>query len=166
MSDRWRGVVAALLNPDLRTVLADVMGGGELSGARRERAVTRLVELGLLRDDSGNLRLDEGFVRELLAEQPRARPTGPARFLDDGGRIDRYPVKAGDRIELLRWVARQAFDEDAVYTERATNDRLSRFTDDVAALRRHLVDAGLLERTRSGSQYARVSDDRGSDSER
>lgn len=166
MSERWRGVAAALLNPDLRAVLAEAMGGEHLRGDRRDRAVARLVELGLVREESGDLRLDEGFVRGLLAEQPRARPTGPGRFLDGRGRIDRYPVKAADRDELLRWVAGRAFEHGAVFTEREANDRLRRFTDDVAALRRHLVDAGLLERTASGSEYALASDDAGSGSER
>ena len=38
-------------------------------------------------------------------------------------------------------------------------DRLARFTRDPAALRRYLVDAGLLERTRSGSEYALAAGD-------
>jgi hypothetical protein len=41
-------------------------------------------------------------------------------------------------------------------SEQETNERLAAFTDDVAALRRFLVDGGLLERTPSGSEYART----------
>lgn len=156
MSERWRGVAAALLNPDLRAVLAEAIGPSELPAARRQRAAARLVEIGLLRETAAGLEFDEAFVRALLDEKPISRPTGPQRFLDGEGRIDRYPVQARDRLELLQWVAEQAFSRDEVLSERETNERLLRFADDTAALRRHLVDAELLERTRSGSEYALV----------
>ncbi|MGL4257259.1 MAG: DUF2087 domain-containing protein [Microbacterium sp.] len=159
MTDRWRAVAAALLNPDLRSRLAEAIGGLELSDARRQRATDRLLDIGLLRETPEGIAFDEQFVRDLLAEQPRNRPTGPQRFLDGDGRIDRYPVQAAERLDLLRWVARQAFAPGDVLSERATNERLARFTDDVAALRRYLVDAELLERTRSGSEYALVAGD-------
>lgn len=158
MSERWRGVAAALLNPELRTVLAEAMGGRPLTDARRERATARLIEIGLLRTTPDGAQFDEGFVRALLAENPVGRPTGPHRFLDGRGRIDRYPVQSADRFELLRWVVGQVFTAGEVLSERETNARLARFTDDTAALRRHLVDAELLERTRSGSEYALVDD--------
>lgn len=156
MSERWRAVAAALLNPDLRAVLAESIGTHELSAARRERATARLVEIGLLHASPDGVAFDESFVRGLLAEEPRARPTGPQRFLDGAGRIDRFPVQATDRLDLLRWVVGQAFTPGEVLTEGETNERLERFSDDVAVLRRHLVDAELLERTRSGSEYALV----------
>jgi hypothetical protein len=158
VSERWRGVAAALLNPDLRAVLVEAIEAVELTPARRERAAARLVEMGLLRETPDGLEFDEGFVRALLAESPISRPTGPQRFLDGDGRIDRYPVQALDRIELLRWVAGEAFAPGEVLSEQETNDRLARFGDDTAVLRRYLVDAELLERTRSGSEYALVID--------
>ncbi|WP_127475187.1 DUF2087 domain-containing protein [Microbacterium sulfonylureivorans] len=156
MSDRWRGVVAALLNPDLRAVLAEVIAADELSDARRARALARLVESGLVREGEDGPEFDEASVRGILAADPPAKKSGPARFLDGSGRIDRYPVQDADRLELLRWVAARAFEPGEVLSERATNERLGRFADDVAGLRRALVDAELLERTRSGSAYALV----------
>ncbi|MGN6218596.1 MAG: DUF2087 domain-containing protein [Microbacterium sp.] len=156
MSERWRGVVAALLNPDLRAVLAEAMSGSTLSDARRRRAVERLLELGLVHEtESGGLEFDETAVRGILSENPPAKRSGPARFLDADGRIDRYPAQRGERDELLRWVAEKAFDVGEVLSERQTNERLAAFTGDAAVLRRYLVDAGMLERTRSGSEYAR-----------
>lgn len=157
MSDRWRGVVAALLNPDLRAVLAEAIGSEDLPAARRSRAIDRLIEIGLIRRSDDGIAFDEAFVRGVLAENPPVKATGPERFLDGAGRIDRYPVQDADRLQLLRWVAEQAFQPGDVLSERETNERLERFTDDVAALRRHLVDAELLERTRSGSEYAPVA---------
>jgi hypothetical protein len=156
VSERWRGVLASLLNPDLRAVLGEAVSGADLTPARRARATARLIEVGLLTQAADGVRFDETFVRSLLAEEPRLRRTGPQRFLDGAGRIDRYPVQAAERLELLRWVASQAFAPGDVLTEKETNERLAPFTDDVAALRRYLIDAELLERTRSGSEYALV----------
>ena len=41
-------------------------------------------------------------------------------------------------------------------TERELTDRLARFGDDPVTLRRYLVDAGILLRPRSGSEYTRA----------
>lgn len=89
---------------------------------------------------------------------PRRRGAGVERFLDATGRIDRYPVKDADRLDLWRWVAERALPRGEVWTEKQINERLAALAPggDVAVLRRHLVDAGLLERTRSGSEYARA----------
>lgn len=158
MSERWRGLVAVLLNPDLRTTLAELMADGRLTDARRTRALGRLEELGLVgRDERGRPWFDDRGIRAVLAEDAAPRPVGPQRFLDGDGRIDRYPQRAGERGELLAWVAARAVQPGEVLAEAEVNERLAEFTDDVAVLRRHLVDHGLLERTRSGSEYARVS---------
>ena len=44
--------------------------------------------------------------------------------------------------------------DDERLTEREINERLAAIVDDVAAIRRYLVDEGLIERTRSGTEYA------------
>ncbi len=102
--------------------------------------------------------MSEQGIRAALAAGGRARPTGVQRFLDAEGRIDRYPSGRADRDELLRWVAEHVLTAGEVVGEREVTDRLARFSGDPAALRRHLVDAGILERTRSGSEYALVAD--------
>ncbi|SIT75602.1 DUF2087 domain-containing protein [Microbacterium sp. RU33B] len=162
MSDRWRGVVAALLNPELRAALAE-LPTAPLTEARRTRAFARLEELGLVRPDGDGWTFDDTALRAVLAEGAPVKPTGPARFLDRDGRIDRYPLSAADRHQLLLWVADQVLPIGEVWSERDVNERLERFAPggDVAALRRYLVDAGLVERTSTGSEYARVgaSDD-------
>lgn len=94
------------------------------------------------------------------APRPRAARDDVARFLDASGRIDRYPAAAGDRRALLCWVVGRAIGADEVLAETEVNERLAPYApgEDVAALRRYLVDHELLERTRSGTQYARVAD--------
>jgi len=158
MSDRWRGVLAALLNDDLRAVLAETSANTSLSPARRERAVSRLEQIGLVRPTADGVVFDDRMLRALLAEDAPAAGVGPVRFLGPDGRIDRYPLRAADRTELLTWIADRAFDDDALLSESDVNTRLESYAPggDVAALRRHLVDHQLLERTRSGSQYGRV----------
>lgn len=160
MNLRWRGVLAALLNPDLRAALAEV-SAEPLTGARRDRAFARLEELGLVaRRGDGDWVFDDTLVRGILAETPRATRSGAERFLDPAGRIDRYPQRADDRCELLRWVADAALPHGTVWTERDVNDLLAPLAPggDVAVLRRYLVDHGLLARTRTGSAYTRVAD--------
>lgn len=159
MSDRWRGIVAALLNSELRAALAE-LPVAPLTEAKRVRAFARLEELGLVRRaGEGWAFADEG-LREILAESAPVRPTGPARFLDREGRIDRYPLADRDRRELFVWIADQTLPHGEVWTESEVNERLDAMAPggDVAVLRRYLVDFGLLERTRSGSEYARVDE--------
>lgn len=159
MSDRWRAVVAALLNPELRAVLAEV-SQADLTDNRRERALARLADIGLvIQRADGAWVFDEAFVRSILNENPPVRRTGVDRFLDKDGRIDRYPVQHGDRRELLAWVAGRAFSSGELLSEAEVNERLEPFAPrgDVAVLRRYLVDHELLERTASGSEYALAS---------
>jgi hypothetical protein len=48
----------------------------------------------------------------------------------------------------------RCFGEDRSYPELEVNERLGRYHEDVAALRRYLVGAGLM--TRAGGEYRRV----------
>lgn len=152
--ERWRGVVAALLNDDLRAVLAETAPREPLSPARRARALERLEQLGLVRSEADAVVFDSDAVRALLTPKPRL--TGPERFLDADGRIDRYPLKADERRALLEWVADRAFSPGDLLSEADVNARLEPYAPggDVAVMRRYLVDHELLERTRSGSEYA------------
>lgn len=61
------------------------------------------------------------------------------------GRIVSMPAKWSRRLVLLDVVA-QDFEPGATYDEAEVNARLRPWWDDVAALRRYLVDAGLLAR--------------------
>lgn len=160
-----RPVLAALGNPHVRRVYAEVVLGAapdelgrDLGAARRRRAVSTLLAAGLVEEVDGRLvEVPEAFTR-LLGGAPAARTRGPERFLDHHGRLQGYPRVAADHHALLRLVAERAVGEDEVLTEAELGERLARFTDDTATLRRSLVEAELLERTRSGSEYARVTD--------
>ena len=66
-------------------------------------------------------------------------------FLDDDGRIVRMPAKYKKRLVLLDHVAR-AFEPGVRYPEPEVNALLRAFNDDVAMLRRYLVDEGFMAR--------------------
>lgn len=76
-----------------------------------------------------------------------------SKWIDDAGRIRQYPRRPGDRSALLAAIAGQVLFTDEVLAEHELNQRLRRFTDDIAALRRYLVVAGHVNRTSDGSEY-------------
>jgi hypothetical protein len=92
------------------------------------------------------------------APRVRGGRDGVTRFLDADGRIDRYPVRNSDRHALLEYVVARALPRGVVVDEAGINARLEPFAPggDVAVLRRYLVDHSLVERTPTGSEYARV----------
>nr|WP_228494937.1 DUF2087 domain-containing protein [Clavibacter sp. VKM Ac-2873] len=108
--------------------------------------------------DDGSASAPDAVFRAILAQQPATPPAqGVERFLLDG-RIAQRPASPADLDALLRHVVTQVLEPDEVLDERTLTARLLRLTDDHALLRRHLVDAGLVLRTRSGSEYARAAD--------
>lgn len=158
----WRRIVGVLANDDARSVYARIVlreAVDEQSTGLRSRRLGRLlgdlVSSGLVEERDGALVASGEMFRAMLAAEPVQRATGVDRFLRDG-RIDQYPAGAAERRELLEWVAAEAFVPGEELDEPAVNERLERFSADVAILRRHLVDHELLERTPSGSSYAAV----------
>jgi hypothetical protein len=162
MTSAWRPVVAALANETVRAAYARIVLGDPdpfagLSPSRAERVREALIRAGLVVERDGGLVAD-GVVLQRMLATAAPRPTGVARFLRPDGRIDRYPANAADRDALLRSVASAVLQPGEVVAEPELNDRLAAHADDVALLRRRLVDAGILERTRSGSAYALPAD--------
>ncbi|WOF23759.1 DUF2087 domain-containing protein [Microbacterium betulae] len=156
----WRPVAAALANDDARRVWAGLVMGrtieeaaASLSPSRRARVVGQLVAAGLVREGDDHAADGDVFRRLLAKAAPPPRPTGAERFLTSSGRVDRYPSALAEREELLRLVAARAMSPGETVAEPAPNERLRVLADDVALLRRHLVDHGILERARDGSSY-------------
>lgn len=89
-------------------------------------------------------------------EQPGAAPEPPAElraFFDADGRITVMPARRNRRLALLDHLA-QLFEPGEEYEETEVNRRLRERHDDVAMLRRYLIDEGFLDR-RDG-RYWRV----------
>ncbi len=126
------------------------VGGPGTSGrggqaARRDRAGAR---------DGAE---DVGPRRRLTEEEKVVRA-----FLRDG-RLVSIPAKPRKRELLLPVILDRAFPEDRDYEEKEVNMRLALLHPDVAALRRYLVDGGLM--TRSGGIYRRATGPRTAESE-
>jgi hypothetical protein len=119
-------------------------------------AATRLIRAGLVRAEAGHLVLDEpAFAVAARADAP-GRPvesfgtTDPAitrvlrAFIIDGA-LTTIPAPGRKRRIVLEYLA-TAFEPGVRYSEAQVNAILRSWHEDVAALRRYLVEDGLLSR--------------------
>lgn len=158
----WRGVIAALANPESRHVLGLLLSEHDASThlaslppKRRVRVLRVLADAGLIDPSDVSPRLRVERFAELLAAAPVERLTGIDRFIIDG-RLDHYPARSDDRTAVLHYLVNRAMPDAAErLDERAVTERLAALTDDPVTMRRYLVDAGLLEREPDGSAYRR-----------
>ncbi|MGK2950130.1 MAG: DUF2087 domain-containing protein [Acidimicrobiales bacterium] len=161
--DRRRVVAALVLGA---ATLAEVRAATGLAARPAGTALARLVEAELVvrSDDGTYLLLGEAFRLAAMAAappRPEPDPTGDApedqakvlRTFLRAGRLVRIPAKHSQRLVVLDHLA-QRFEVGERFTERQVNATLRPVHDDVAALRRHLVDEGFLDR--SDGQYWRT----------
>lgn len=154
--------------PRLRVAAAVVLGAGtpaeiraatSLDARAVHRELDRLTAAGVIEasDPDGRFvaRVDDlaAAARELAkagAAQPsREPPVTPEEkvrraFFKDG-RLVSIPAQRTKRLVVLDVLA-QEFEPGQRYPEREVNRRLKGWNDDVAALRRYLVDEGFMER--------------------
>ena len=135
-----------------------------LSLAQVAKALGRLVGGGLvISGQDGGLHVNAPAIR-LAAREALDRPDNDehAEMPDDvrkvlrsfivDGRIAQIPTSAAKRRIVLDWVAQQ-FEPGERYTEPMVNLILGQRHADTAALRRYMVDAGILDR--DAGQYWR-----------
>ena len=123
---------------------------------RVRREVGKLAEAGLLTE---SLELDREALRQIAAALPQTAAMDPAiadgpwsedeavvlsRFFS-GSRLVEIPANRAKRAVVLERLALE-FEPGLRYTEREVNSVLQVFHPDYAALRRYLVDDGLLSR--------------------
>lgn len=77
-------------------------------------------------------------------------------YLNADGSLKQIPLQAPKLRAILDYLV-TAFTPETNYTEKEVNIILRRFHVDVAALRRYLVDSGLMGRESNGSRYWRTS---------
>ena len=138
------------------TTIEDVARASGLSLKDVALAARRLARAGLvLRDGHGLALLTDRFsaaARAAAAAAPAPEPLSddPAEdavlsaFLRDG-RLTSIPAQRSKRLVVLDHLAR-VFEPGVRYPEREVNALLAVWHPDVAALRRYLVDEGLLSR--------------------
>lgn len=86
-------------------------------------------------------------IDSLLADYPQLR----GNFAH--GRLTSLPPTLGERSPLIGELFARFLDLDGLHDEHDINRRLAAVTDDVAGVRRMLVDTGWLHRDRAGTAY-------------
>ncbi len=167
--DRRSEILKALLDPRRLAVAGAMVGqtrttaelaaACELSEPDVLSAVADLRTVGLVEADGDRWILRPETLRAIageLADEPL--PMDPAigfgmtenerqvlsRYFEGTSLIE-VPSSRAKRLIVLERLALE-FDIGRRYTEDEVNDLLRRFSPDVAALRRHLIDEGLLDR--------------------
>ncbi len=159
-ADRLEIAGALALRPASSEELATALGAqrGDV-----QHHLARLSEAGLIVEDANGVfhfqqkHLEE-LARSVFQALAPARPAFSqdpdvdafdrkvlADFCDAEGRLKSIPSQYKKSPAVLRYV-NKAFQSGMQYSEKQVNEKLSRFHDDYAALRRGLVDAHLLAR--------------------
>ena len=153
--DRLRAVAAIVLGA---TTIDEVVAAAGIDRRRAVQALERLAGAGLVeRSDAGfrvaverfkdAARLAAGNRRTVKPEELGATAEQAEvlrNFLVDG-RLTSIPAQRAKRVVVLDFLSMQ-FEPGRPYPERDVNFMLGKFHADYAALRRHLVDEGFLER--------------------
>ena len=128
-----------------------------------------LAEVGVIHETDGVFDLDEkaieSFARgqfegkrpayEASQEEPEDVRKVLKSFLNADGSLKHIPPQGNKLLIVLNFIV-DAFAFDTNYTEKEVNTILRRFHVDTAALRRYLVDNGLMDRENDGTRYWRV----------
>lgn len=158
-------LVGLMAEPERRRVIAAlILSSGDIDhvvsstglGLRQAvDALDRLTTAGLVEigSDGAYVLLEETFKLATRTTQQNPERNPETVLPDDqvlnrsivNGRLIRLPRKRSKRLVVLDYFA-QLFEPGAHYSERQVNATLRAFDDDVATLRRHLVDEGFLDR--------------------
>ncbi|MDO8106447.1 DUF2087 domain-containing protein [Isoptericola sp. b441] len=117
-------------------------------------------DVALLPVDGGHFAVidvdDPSWPVQLWALASMTHPPDTVRRFLDRGRLERMPRRQADRALVRRWLATRVSAVQDPVSERALTDRLAAVVRDPVGVRRDLVDAGLLSRTRDGAEYWRT----------
>ncbi len=151
-------IVGLLANESLPlTAIAErlALKPGEAAGH-----LEHLEEMGLVVKEDTGYRLNTGSmetkVRAVLSQNtPRTRPDDfegdeferktLANYFSPTGKLKSIPTQQKKLLVILRYLAKQ-FQPGERYPEKQVNDILWRYHNDTAALRRYMVDNGLMAR--------------------
>ncbi|HEV2757625.1 MAG TPA: DUF2087 domain-containing protein [Actinomycetota bacterium] len=159
-------MLGLLAEPDrLRVAAAMVLGSHTVEAIVRatglepkvvEQALARLTSGGLVTGDRSSLTFDEGELRAAVRSAAEEREAGEKlglppvasdvlrRFIRNG-RLVSIPMARSKRLVILDHLS-QEFEPGWRYTEADVNQILGDYHEDVAALRRYLVDEGFMAR--------------------
>jgi hypothetical protein len=171
MAETPEEILRALADPE-RLAIAGTLARSEATAAdlartldlpieRVRRHLTRLTATGVARlgEDRRTYRLDRETLRWAAEQVGPPREAGLAlgaatedeetvlRTFFRNGRLTEIPAKESKRRIVLERIALE-FEPGVRYDERTVNAIVGRFFNDHAAIRRYLVDEGLLSRER------------------
>lgn len=118
------------------------------------------LDLDALHEQAKRLSTDES-LRRLAPEHgstDRYDDKVLATFLDESGRLNKLPMKRKKLEAVLRHALR-LFEDEGPWDEREVNRRLKTLSDDVASLRRGLIDHRMMTREPGGTEYRRIRTD-------
>ncbi len=151
---RMRAFAAVALGA---STVHDVAARAGLAEDEAARALARLLGARLVREEETGFEVDLRVLADAAraSSTPRRRATlagatpeqaAVARnFVSEDGRLRALPARDAKRRLVLEWVASR-FEPGREYGEKEVNRILLGVYDDVASLRRFLVDEGLLAR--------------------
>jgi hypothetical protein len=123
---------------------------------RGQRALGKLLQSGLVEQAGDCYVVQPDTFRRALGEQASgaAMEGASARVgaLFSRGQLVSMPRAGALRIELLRYLLRR-FERDRVYSEKEIQELLEPIYGDHAAVRRYLVDEGLMARDNLGTYW-------------
>ena len=67
------------------------------------------------------------------------------QFFKDDGSLKQIPAKQSKKIAVLKIIA-SSLEPNRRYSEKELNQLIARFSDDTAAIRRHMIEFKILER--------------------
>lgn len=167
LSDVERLKIVGLLALQPRS-MDEIATALQLRPAAVARQLERLGEINLVKQAGDRYELDQAALearsRRVFAHaRPRVKPEDfegedydrkvLSDFMQPDGRIKALPMQQKKLLVILRYLA-QSFAPGERYPEKQVNELLRRFHEDVASLRRYLVDYGLLQRERG--EYWRI----------
>lgn len=164
---QWQAVAAALADERRLRLYARIVTAAEQGSPLDPQALDRnqtrslavLQRAGLVEAAGGAVVPVPTLFPELLRRDTVPPDQSPRRFLVRG-RIEVFPRRRADRLELLHYLAGEVF-EDAphapatppVLDERQLTERLGRYTADPVLIRRYLVDENIVTRDPAGRAY-------------
>jgi hypothetical protein len=109
---------------------------------------------------NGTYRVRDGVLREAAQALDRVQPIGPLlkeypqlKSYFRHGRLSSLPPTLSERAQQMAELFARFIAVEGILTEAEINDRIAPAADDVAAVRRMLVESGWLERDRAGTSY-------------
>ena len=153
LADVERIKIIAALSDGPRTA-EEIVAEAGLPRRSLTRHLAYLQSVGLVEEEDGRYRFDPApLIAALQATSPPAEEIEAADADDRtilgnflrGGRLTTIPAQAKKREVILRYLS-DRFQAGRTYDEKEINAALAQVHDDVASLRRYLVDGGYLHR--------------------